>query len=213
MDFWSTISGFALGLLSSSVVVLLYEYNTRPELYAVVDEKHTYGTHPHTYKDYEFYHIIVRNKPSGYLMPSRKPAWSCSANINVLDMDNTILIKGVQSRWTSQPDPLLPAVVGNSVANLIDPARIVLARKVDVHYNGEQHMPVAIKYEGEDYFYIFTNESYFDPEWKKPEWRLGKGNYIIEVILFYENGPSVIKFNLVNKGAKRSDLKLSILTA
>jgi hypothetical protein len=130
---WNMILGFVLGMFSSGIVVILYEYITQPDLIMKLDTKRTQGFHPNNNKPFEFYHVIVLNKPPYFIMPSRKPAWACQARIDVFDNKNTLIIKEVQARWTSQPDPLLPAVAGNSVANLIDPTRIVQARKVDVH--------------------------------------------------------------------------------
>ena len=201
-----------MGLLSSGIVVLIYERKTQPDLEISLDPKRTLGFFGGKVP-FEFYHVIIRNKPPGRFFPTRKPAWACHAILDVLDSSGRVLIKDVQARWTSQPEPLIPALQGNTISNLLDPARIVQSRKVDIHVHEDQHLPVLLKYEGDSKCYIFSNESYPYTLWKRPDWEISLGEFKIRITVFYERGPRVFVLGLTNSGTSRDDIKFIIDTA
>jgi len=126
--------GFILGILASSIAALVYEYATRPLIETVADDSgRAQGQGPDE-KPYEFYHLKVRNLPAKWPLSGRKPAWSCKATIEVFNTDGGRAIKEpINARWTSQPEPLIPILQAGQLANLLDPAKIVTGRKVDVH--------------------------------------------------------------------------------
>ncbi len=202
------IIAFCVGALSSSAVALLYERSTQPDLDIIPDynersQGKITGNPPH-----EFYHVVVINKPSSRLVRIRRPAWSTSAMISVRDEKGQLFIKDITARWTSQPEPHIPFLYQNQIVNIIDPARIVYSNRVDVHNHTNQHLPLILKYEGENECYVFSNGSYGYSMWKKPEWRIPAGNYSIEVRLNYDGGPKTFIIGLENNGISRNDLNL-----
>ena len=201
--------GFILGILASSIAALVYEYATRPLIETVADDSGRAQGQVPDEKPHEFYHLKVRNLPAKWPLSGRKPAWSCKATIEVFNTDGSRAIKEpIPARWTSQPEPLIPILQAGQHANLLDPAKIITGRKVDVHGHEDQQLSIAIKFEGEPECHVFSNESYQFQRWQNPAWRLKTGTYRLRVTLFYERGRSQNDFELRNSGPGRDDLQL-----
>jgi hypothetical protein len=201
--------GFLLGILASAIAAVFYEYASRPLLDIVVDTsgraQGQLGNNP----PHEFYHAKVRNLPAKWPLSGRKPAWSTKATIEVFAADGSRAIPDtITARWASQPEPLLPVVYAGQPANLLDPARLVAARKVDVHGHEDQQLPVVVKFERQAECYIFSNESYQFSMWQNPAWRLVIGTYRLRVTVYYERGRSQEDFELRNSGPSRDDVQL-----
>ena len=136
------IQGFLLGILASGIAWRFSERIVQPLLEIVVDLGRAQGQTPGN-QSHEFYHVQVRNIPHNWPWPSRRPAWACRATIDVFLEDETCtFIADIPARWTSQPEPLLPVVSQGQVGNLQDPARIMQARKIDVHGHPTGESPV-----------------------------------------------------------------------
>lgn len=201
-------AGFILGFLASIIAALYYEYGSRPCLKVMLDTQRFTGQTPNQ-PPHEFYHLIVRNIPPGWPIPARKPAWSCKVTLELFDLNGKRLISdAIVGRWPSQPEPLLPAVFGTQIANLIDPARLITAQKIDIHQHEDQRFCVALKYDGDTYCHIFSNEGYLYSRGEKTEWKLDEGEYKLSVSLYYERGRKVRNFRLINSGNKRDGIKI-----
>lgn len=160
---------------------------------------------------YEFYHLKVGNLPHKCPFLGRRPAWSCKANVEVFNSDGSLAIQNpIPARWTSQPEPTLPSIADGKHVNLLDVAKIIAGRKEDVHQHEDQQISIAIKFEGENECYIFSNESYAYAAWKNPAWRLETGTYRLRVTVFYERGNSRDDFELCNLGPSRNDMHLRL---
>lgn len=200
--------GFLLGIVASTIAWLITEYAASPSLDIVPDSNRfqgqSAGNPPH-----EFYHVRVLNLPARWPLPGRRPAWACSATLEVFRQDGSPAITSdIQARWTSQPEPLLPVVAQGQVGNVLDPARIMQARRMDVHGHHEELVSVAVKFESERDCYIFTNESYVFPKWQNPAWRLPPGRYRLRVTVLYDRGHAQREFELRNDGQSRNDVRL-----
>src|SRR5713101_3589897 len=160
---------FVLGMISSGIIAILYDYATRPRLKALIDEARAQGQLPQN-PAHEFYHVKVRNLPAAWdilppiilrILPGPRPAWSCKATIQVFNSDGSVAIQDViQARWPSQPEPIQQFLPQGQLVNVVDLPKLMAARKVDVHGHDDQPICIALKYEGEPDCYIFTNESY-----------------------------------------------------
>lgn len=206
---WNITIGFLLGIVASSIAAIAYERATRPLLEVVLDDgRRALGDYPGL-PPLEFYHLKVRNCPAIWPLPGRKPAWSCKATIEILSAEGgTRFPDPIYVRWTSQPEPLTPAVTGDQSVSIIDFARLVVARKVDIHLHEEQKISVGLKYEGQAECYMFSNESYLYPAWANPAWRLEQGEYRVRVTVFYDRGRATRDFILKNAGTTRDSLRL-----
>jgi hypothetical protein len=203
------IISFCLGLLTSGIIVLLYERGTRPLLKVLpADLSRAQFTNPSQTRG-EFYHVKVQNQPAMWPLTSRRPAWSCKVTLEILDsVGNRTLAEPIIAKWASQPEPLLPGNDRGNIIRLFDPARLMAARKIDVYNHDDQHLSVAIKYEGQDDCYLFSNESYLYQDLMNPAWRLARGKYRLRVTVYYEREPSIQDFWLRNEGATLNDFIL-----
>lgn len=205
--------GFLLGIVASTIAWLITEYATSPSLDIVPDTNRFRGQSPGN-PPHEFYHVRVLNLPARWPLLGRRPAWACSATLEVFREEaSPAIISDVYARWTSQPEPLLPVVAQGQVGNVLDPARIMQARRMDVHGHHEELVSVAVKFEGEPDCYIFTNESYVFPKWQNPAWRLPAGRYRLRVTVLYDRGRTQKEFELRNDGLSRDDVRMVPLSA
>jgi len=203
------IFAFLLGFLASATVAFLFEYGSRPKLRTLLDDSDRAQGKSNDNPPHEFYHLKVRNLQARCPLLNRRPAWSCKATLEVFNTDRSRAIQdSIQARWTSQPEPLSPHLKDGQVVNLLDPAKLVIARKVDVHQHEEQQLSAAIKFEGESDCHIFSNESYLFRKWQNPAWRLRNGTYRLRVTLYYERGRTEEDFELLNSGPSRNDFHL-----
>jgi hypothetical protein len=113
-------------------------------------------------------------------------------------------------RWTSQPEPLIPVVSYGAAASLMDPAKLVTGRKVDVHSHEDEQISLVIKFQGEDQCHIFSNESYPYSRWQNPTWRIPVGTFKVRATVFYESGREIADFKLVNRGPDLDDVQLTV---
>lgn len=205
MEWMSLIIGFVLGIVGT----IIYEHATEPLIEIALDERPvTLGESPGV-PPFAFYHLRIRNLPAKLPFASRKPAWSSKATIEVFDMYGTrVITDPVYARWPSQPEPLAPSVVGNQAVNLPDFARLMNARKVDVHSHEEEYISLAVKFDGQPECYIFSNESYLHQAWSNPTWRLNSGTYRVLVTVFYGRGCARRAFSLVNERIARNSIEL-----
>lgn len=202
------LGGFVLGIGASSIAWMITERLSQPKL-EVRPDSSRYQAQLVGSAGHEFYHVVVSNAPTRWPVPGRQPAWACTARVEVYRPDGSREIAGeVHARWTSQPEPLLPVVVQGQQANVLDPARIMQSRRMDVHGHHDELVAVAIKFEDQADCHIFSNESYVHPQWQNPAWRLGPGRYRLRVIILFQGGRSITDFELQNAGTTRASLSL-----
>jgi len=214
IEFVSIILGFIFGIIASAIATLMIDYGTKPLLKIFQDDSpiRAQGQNPN-HPPHEFYHLKVSNVSARWPLPGRRPAWACKATIEVFDINGTtrVIPEIIIARWPSQPEPLLPTFNSGHVTNILDPARVLMAQRYDVHNHDNPLLDIAIKYEGNQDCYIFSNESYLYQMWQNPNWRLNNGTYKLKIILYYERGPKEFIFRLRNAGNTRNDLSLEIV--
>lgn len=206
---WNLAIGFFLGIVASGIVAIVYEHATSPLVEVSLDDRPLAMGHFPDVPPYAFYHLRIRNVPTWLPLSTRKPAWSAKATIEVLNLDGTRAIaEEIYARWPSQPEPLLPAVAGGESVNLVDFARMMNARKVDVHAHDDEYIALAIKYDGQPDCHIFSNESYLHPAWKNPPWQLAPGKYKVVVTVYYGRGRAKREFFFENERKARNSIEI-----
>lgn len=210
MDWIFLIIGFVLGIFGT----IFYEHATDPLIELSLDERPLASGQHSDQPPHAFYHLRIHNLPAKLPFSSRKPAWSSKAIIEVFDLNgNRVIADPIHARWPSQPEPLMPAVEGNQQVMLLDFARLMDARKVDVHSHEEEYIALAIKFDGQSECYIFSNESYLYPAWSNPAWRLNSGTYRVLVTVFYGRGRAQRAFTLTNQRTARNSIELDYAPA
>ncbi len=207
---WNLAIGFFLGIVASGIAAALYDWFTRPLVEISLDDRPlALGQYPNL-PPLAFYHLKVRNLPAKLPLSSRKPAWSSKATIDVFKPAGTrVIAEPIHARWTSQPEPLAPAVSGNQLISVVDFARLMNARKVDIHAHEDEYISLAVKYDDQPECYIFSNESYLHPPaWSNPAWRLDSGEYRIVVTVFFERGRAQREFTLTNRRTARNSIEI-----
>jgi hypothetical protein len=205
----SLIIGFIMGLITSGLIVIWYDKTTSPKLVVIVDSDgpakgQKSGEAPHA-----FYHLKVRNEGARWPLYARRPAWSCKTTIEVVDdKGRSLLPEPIIARWTSQPEPLLPVVDRGNVLNVLDPARFMAARKIDVHCHEDQQFSVALKFQGNTDCHLFSNESYLHTNWQNPTWALSPGEHSLRITVYYESGRAIVYFQLRNPGTDLDQVAL-----
>lgn len=204
LDWANLLAGFFLGVGASAIVALAFEYASGPKLRITRD----HGARARA-GSIEYYHVVVRNPPTSWPLPSRRPAWACRATLNVCDSHGqSVTGSPVLARWSSQPEPITSFSVGAQVVMAADLAKMIAGRQVDVHCHFDERLVIAIKEEGDDDVFLFTNESYAHVGGRNPAWRLAKGEYRVSVSAYYEQGSEHSDFKLVNAGPRRSDVSI-----
>ena len=211
---WNLVIGFVLGIVTSGIASALYEWATGPLIEISLDDRPlAMGQHP-SLQPHAFYHLKIRNIPAKLPSSSRKPAWSSHATIEVFKPNGTRVIpEPIYARWPSQPEPLSPAISGTDSVNLVDFARLMNARKVDIHTHNDEYIALALKFEGHPECFIFSNESYLHHAWSNPAWRLDRGEYRVVVTIFYERGRARREFTLTNQRVARNSVEIDYATA
>jgi hypothetical protein len=200
------ISGL-IGTIASLAATKYYEFAISPKL-DIVEDNTTSDEGNYPDKKWCSYHIKVRNIKGYWPFKVRRPAWNTRATIEVLNENGKSVIKDIISaRWPKSPEPLARTIYNNEAVDMLDPSKLFIGRSTDVHYNDEQRLDIAIKFDGESDFYIFSSESYLH-NWKKPEWKLGIGKHIVLVKVYYECGIKNCAFLLDNKGTGRRDMSI-----
>lgn len=201
--------GFLLGIMASAIAAITLEYTVRPQLKTVKDDSgRAQGQTPDN-PPHEFYHLKVRNLPAKWPLPGRRPAWSCKATLEVFDSDeHPLLASPILARWTSQPEPVFPISNSGQVVHIPDVAKMIAARKIDIHSHEDQQLSVIVKFEGSPDCHLFSNESYSFPRWQNPGWRLGIGTYRLRGTGYYERGRFQDDFELANLGSSRDDIRI-----
>ena len=211
---WNLIVGFLLGIVASGIAAIVYERATSPLVEITLDDRPiALGQYPGL-PPLAFYHVRIRNLPVRWPFASRKPAWSSKATIEVFNLNGTRTIaEAIHARWPSQPEPVTPTVAGDQSINLVDFARLMNARKVDIHSHEDEYIALAVKYEGQPECYIFSNESYLHGAWSNPAWRLNSGKYRVLITVFYERGHAQRAFSLANLRTARNSVEIDYASA
>ena len=212
MEAWDLLVGFVSGAVASAAAAVVLERAVRPKLEIRIApgraQGHITGNPPH-----EFFHVWVHNISACRLRAGRKPAWSSQAHLAVVSSDGGATLVGpIPARWASQPEPVVAVGTAQGVIQILDVARMLSGRKVDIHTHESQALVVAVKFENDPDIYLFTNESYARPDWSNPDWKLTGSRHRIRVTVDYERGREQRDFWIHNRGLRRDDVSFEAVT-
>jgi hypothetical protein len=200
--------GFVLGFIASLGASVVLDQMTQPRLTISLVAGSARGQNP-GWPAHAFFHALVSNQgEDGSASPGLRPAWSCSASIEVVASADSPAIGPIPARWISHPEPLLVVSTGASPTLIPDVARMISGRRVDVHPHDPQQLSLLVKFEGENDCFLFTNESYASERWSNPAWRLGLGEHRLRVAVAFELGGHAVEFLIENSGPRREDLRI-----
>lgn len=187
----SLLLGALLGFLGSLLAALYYDRATQPYLEVVPDtDPPVTGNQPHVNFQHQFLEIKVRQRKGLPGFPIRRPAWRCRVTFDVFRDNGTRPIRDrITARWSGSLEPYRTQLTSsNTLVQIPESSMLPLGQSFDVHGTGEEKIGVALKYEGYDHCWIFSNESYQQAiPWEKPEWKLDVGRYYIRAITHYES--------------------------
>ena len=203
--------GFVLGILASIAAAWVVEYGARPSI--VIEKAPVWGIQsqhpgPPGPVGVLFFHVQVRNVRRSLAPIGPRPAWAAHAALEVEAEGGSLKVGPIDGRWSAHPEPVLPAAANNQTLLLLDPAKILEGRTIDVHGHAPLELCALLKVAGEDDCYLFNNSSYPYPQWKNPAWRLPPGAYRLRIAVSYESGTATAILRFQNPGQSSSGLVL-----
>jgi hypothetical protein len=141
-----------LGIQFTILIPLFIEWLKQPELDILAGTRTDFIINNNTYR---ILHLIVRNQALGLL--SRNFAVGTRAIVRFMENGNTLT--STSGKWADQPEPVLqlPQSLGG---NQFQGWLTAFLRAVDIPPGGDAPLAIAIKRDGDPYFYGFDAWSY-----------------------------------------------------
>lgn len=196
-DLLSILLGGVVGFL----LVMLVDYLKKP---VILFEKGSEALN--SQKHWKFIHIRVGNfkRRFKYIPINTQPAFSTRAIISITDGKTTKIFVG---RWASKAQPI------GGVGDIINTA--LVHPREDIHPSDKKdeavEIAIGLKYENENEFYGFNNESYLHPNFKRQDLKFGIGQFNGEITLSTLGYKYSKKFQINNSSEKREDFWLKVL--
>ena len=173
-----TIAGLVISGLIGLFTALLIERAKRPALEILTCD---HIEHVHQETPMRSVHLIVKHSGVHWF---RKwiypvPAVACVAKIRILREDGVDALPApYEARWTgSQQPPEFKLADGG-----IWPSVFEVLKKRDIFPHTEEKIDICIKYQGQDWCYVFGNESYVRG-YQAEKFKLAHGSYIVEATI------------------------------
>jgi hypothetical protein len=159
--------------------------------------------------------LVLKNKPLvfGFRWMQRSAALQCNGTITFHNQDGQdVFGKAMAVRWASTPPPINAS---GQIVDLQQPAqlkyRIVsvtgMESIVDVYPGEEEILDVAVRINGEAECYGWNNESYFHG-YRTPDWKLGRGVYLVRVIIATSGTKCIATFRLMHEAEPLTAFRL-----
>lgn len=203
-------------------LVLLTDILKNPKLVFEIGSKNI-GTMDNK-KKHKFIHIKVKNYDKKFqfiklLQPTTQVAFSTKATI-IIDDDGTE--REFTGRWSNHPQLLpKPFEVNGKVVQIPDINALVQGRE-DIHpqprktktgVNENKEVAIGLKYDCENEFYMFNNESYIytSNNFKDDKFKFSRGVYEGMLILSTMGFQRIQKFRIYNESSKLEDFRVELL--
>lgn len=157
----------------------------------------------------KFIHIKIRNL-------DKKINWLPITTSIASLAKSTVKIDKKQfiGRWTSKAEPLIYGA--GSVPIAVNPNDVLTTPREDICPTNDDseavQIAIGVKYENEDYFYGFNNESYLhQPQLKNPKYQFGLGKFNGEITVITLGKKYVQKFIVHNNSKNRINFRLELV--
>ena len=159
-------------------------------------------------EEFRFLRVNVANEARLWTLLA--PAVACRGHIAFYRNDGHDLFgKSMVARWANSPAPVPTVVQGpNGSMKFLDLERFNRESRLDI-YPGDWAEPldVVVRLGNDDVCYGFTNEFYLHPNFRRPEFKLDKGVFMVRVTVSVSGRPHVGYFRIHND-SHRSSLRL-----
>ena len=201
---WQIILGSILGAISAAMITIVVENLRKPKLQLSIadpDQKKYYEDQSAKFK--RALRLLIENKslPCWAKWMSRSPALQCGGDISFHHLDGqNVFGRSMIIRWPESPEPIPFEIrLGAQKGVIVDPARLVLEQRKDVHPGKYEFIDTACRFDNDEECYGWNNESYFsDPRWRNPKWKLPKGRYLVRVNVAFSGQSYSGLFRLIN---------------
>jgi hypothetical protein len=227
----------AIGAIAGIFITMLVEYLRRPRLTLSIEPNPRDLYPPQPVRPANVVRpvrLTVTNKPGPWWM-TRDPALRCQATITFHHLDGQdIFGRSMEGRWATSPEPTLIEITGEvdqgtgtPVAGLgatpatvkhpiklymRDSSRVTPISRIDIHAGESVPLDVAVRCDADQECYGWNNWSYWStPPWRNPDWKLGKGRYLIKVTVTSSGQTRRGVYRLIND-VPRSDFRLEEAT-
>jgi hypothetical protein len=203
---WSIILG-ALIAIGTTIAV---EYLRRPQLElsiaTAIDLTYAAGERPATSSRYLL--VSCTNKPLPRLARwmSRNAALQCHGSVTFHHLDGQNFFgRSMPLRWSGSEEPLpLQIVMGAQTGMIVDPSRMSVDSRLDIHVGDSGKVDTAVKFNNEPECYGWCNLNYFsNPQWRNPDWKIPPGRYLVKVVVVSADQRCEGVFRLINDVAQQ----------
>lgn len=163
--------------------------------------------------NFRFVHVNAINLdwPKWFFLFRRDAALNTTAEIIFKGKNSNKPFFSIPGRWSSNPEPIkIDSVIGKAIFD-VEKARMGGLINISPSENSrmlrEGKLGIAIKFEGENACYGFSDISYRH-DFKVPAWKLERGVYDIEIIIRSGRFSSSRSFVLENLGKELAKLIL-----
>ncbi len=147
-------------------------------------------------------HLELSNKPlcRWIRWMSRNSAIQCHGTISFHHLDGqNVFGRAMPIRWGRSPEPVPVTVECSDRAIIVYNQVVGWMRRMDVHPGEGEIFNVAARFDAEEECYGWNNDSYYcTPVWRNPEWKLGRGRFLVKVTVNSAGEKCTGLFRLIN---------------
>jgi hypothetical protein len=193
---WSYFLSALIGIVCFSIPSkYIMDWLARPKLSLKILQKGYHEPTIHPANGIAFYHLSAENN-------GKNTATDAEIKLTFRDR-NLVELFHLKGKWDSGPEPIGPMVNGQFTPM---PSLMPFAERINIRRKMPETFCVAIK-DNQAECYAFNCESYFFG-FKKPNWQLPIGTYLIDVQIIGGNADFKRTFLLKNTGNTVQDLEI-----
>ncbi len=209
---WLSLIAFVITLiaLAISLFALWAKWEEKPRLHIRLNDNYWVDD-----GGMRLVHLYVSNPsvhPLVGKLTYRQTAQKTLLQLEYSDYDGIKPKFSFEGRWSSNPAPRQFRLVNGERHEIFDPWLVQRGRFLDIVSDSKpEPVAIAVKFEGEEDCYGFTNESYEPNHLRDAKRKLPKGKYIVTATAISgEVSSEPVQFLLHNDGTSHSDLWLDI---